>query len=313
MLDDVNHTLTQELTFADFENNEQHYAVIAPDLYRVVGKQAKVQDGSGVWQTVNVETIFSPDGDPYYAVLLDGYLDNNGTAKVQFTMHELNVPGIENYPVISGGVSIEPNSGFFANDREPVLTNNWAINTEAKFVHEGSISSKGLGLTVGSIVEDDASGSPVSFNGTIGANDTVSSAELAFSPTGSASLGNAGGQIATIVYNGVCHDVIVNSAGTASVNVPFGSTGFDPNADFRIIWGKAHIANDGSVIVDSFNHNADGKLDFTTTFTVKNQISQASDTVQSSDAIDLISRADAAQNVLAEVVEVTVLPPMPAN
>ncbi len=23
----VNHTLTQELTFADFENNEQHYAV----------------------------------------------------------------------------------------------------------------------------------------------------------------------------------------------------------------------------------------------------------------------------------------------
>lgn len=304
VLDDVNHTLTQELTFADFENNEQHYAVIAPDLYRVVGKQAKVQDGSGVWQTVNVETIFSPDGDPYYGVLLDGYLDNNGTAKVQFTMHELNVPGIGNYPVISGGVSIEPNSGFFANDREPVLTNNWAINTDAKFVHEGSISSKGLGLTVDTIIEDDHNGSIISFSGTIGANDALTAARLVFSPSGAASLGNSGGWIATIVYDGNCYNVMADGSGNASVNIPFGSGGFDQNADFRIIWGQAHIGSGGSVAVGSFNHNADGKLDFTTTFTVKNQLSQASDTVQSSDAIDLISRADAAQNVLAEVVEV---------
>lgn len=304
VLDDVNHTLTQELTFADFENNEQHYAVIAPDLYRVVGKQAKVQDGNGVWQTVNVETIFSPDGDPYYGVLLDGYLDNNGTAKVQFTMHELNVPGIGNYPVISGGVSIEPNSGFFANDREPVLTNNWAINTDAKFVHEGSISSKGLGLTVDTIIEDDHNGSIISFSGTIGANDALTAARLVFSPSGAASLGNSGGWIATIVYDGNCYNVMADGSGNASVNIPFGSGGFDQNADFRIIWGQAHIGSGGSVAVGSFNHNADGKLDFTTTFTVKNQLSQASDTVQSSDAIDLISRADAAQNVLAEVVEV---------
>lgn len=306
VLDSGANTLTQDLTFADHENNEQHYAVIAPDLYRVVDKQAKVKGADGQWHTVDVETIFSPDGDPYYAVLLDGYLDNNGKATVQFTMHELNFTGIENFPVISGGVSIEPNSGFFASDREPMLTNNWAINTEAKLVHEGSISSKGLGLTIDNIVEDDANGSPINFSGTVGANDVILSAVLDFTQSVRTSLGNAGEQIATIVYNGVCHDVVVNSAGTASVNVDFGSAGFDPNADFRIIWGKAQITADGSLVVGSFNHKADGKLDFTTTFTVENSLSQASATVQSSDAdgIDLIAKADAARNVLAEVVEI---------
>ncbi|MDE6735399.1 MAG: hypothetical protein K2J64_08050 [Desulfovibrio sp.] len=300
VIDAENHTLTQQLTFADHEGNEQHYAVIAPDLYRVIGREASVRDADGEWHSVEVETIFSPEGTPYYGVLLDGFLDEDGSVTVRFDMRELSIPGIENWPVVSGGVSIEPNSGFFPEDREPVLTNNWAINTEVRFVHEGTVSTRGLGLTADFIVEDDAAGSPLHLSGEMGANDVLVSAALTFAAAEGAALGAAGRQVATIVYGGACFAVIADGAGNANAEVPFGAQGFDPAADFRIIWGTAHV-EDGGIVVDAFNHQAGGRLEFSGAFTVKNRLSDTETvlTAKDGDGIDLLPRADAAREVHA--------------
>ena len=307
-------TLTQTLTFDDHQGNEQHYAVIAPDLYRVVGKQAQVQDGDGQWHTVAVETIFDPSGNPYYGVLLDGYLDANGSATVRFEMHELNIPGIENYPVVSGGVSIEPNAGYFADDREPNLSNNWAINTETKFAHEGIVSSENLTFTAVAITEDDAAGAPISLDGSMGANDMIRSAMLVFTSTALASMGGEGDQIATIVYAGQCFAVTLDGAGKAVSDISFGEGGFDASADFRIIWGVAHMA-DGALVVDSWNHHADGALELNTTFTVQNTLSGLSSTISGADpdGVDLIGRADAAQNVSGQTTAINSQPAAPGD
>ncbi|MDE7064898.1 MAG: hypothetical protein K2O70_05430, partial [Desulfovibrionaceae bacterium] len=318
--DKANHTLTQTLTFADHEANEEHYAVIAPDLYRVIGKQADVLDAAtGTWHTVDVVTIFSPSGDPYYAVRVDGYLDTNGSVTVCFGMKELNVPGIENYPVVSGGVSIEPNSGFYPDDREPVLTNNWAINTRVEFPGQGAVSTTGLALTAVAVTEDDASGAPVTLAGTIGANDVLLSAVLTFSAPARAVSdvlgGSAGEQIATIIYNGQCFAVEIDGAGRAVASIDFGAGGFDPAADFRIIWAVAHM-QDGVLVVDSWNHNAeDCVLDLTTVFTVQNTVSGQTAAISGTDpdGVQLVARADAAENVSGQTTAINDQPAADAD
>ncbi len=323
-LDKAAGTLTQTLTFDDFQANEQHYAVIAPDLYRVIGKTAQVKGPDGAWNTVNVETIFDPDGNPYYAVLLDGYLDAGGSATVRFTMHELNIPGIENFPVISGGVSIEPNSGYFADDREPDLANNWAINSEAEFVGQGVVSSTNLAFTAVNIVEDDPNGEAITLTGQIGANDAVVSAVLTFTPSGAALstlesassaafTGGAGEQIATIVYDGQCFAVTLDGAGNAVANVDFGA-GFDPAADFRIIWGVARMTETG-LVVDSWNHDANGMLDLNTVFTVTNTLSGQTQTITGPDpdGITLTARADLPLDVSGQLSAINDQPATPAD
>ena len=323
VLDTAAGALTQTLTFDDHQSNEQHYAVIAPDLYRVVGKQAQVQGPDGGWHTVNVETIFDPDGNPYYAVLLDGWLDANGSATVQFEMHELNIPGIENFPVISGGVSIEPNAGYFPEDRELNLADNWVINTEAKFVNQGVVGSRNLAFSAVEIVEDDAAGAPIAFTGEIGGNDTILSAVLTFTPKATAGAraadaasfaGDAGDQIATIVYDGRCFAVTLDGAGNASADVSFGDGGFDPTADFRIIWGVAHM-EDGVLVVDSWNHDADGRLDLNTVFTVQNDLSGQTQTLSGADpdGIALTARADAALDVSGQTTAINDQPATPTD
>lgn len=312
LLDKDADTLTQTLTFDDHQGNEQHYAVIAPDLYRVVGREAQVRDADGVWHSVGVETIFSPNGDPYYAVLLDGYLDADGSATVRFDLHELNIPGIENYPVISGGVSIEPNAGFYPEDREPNLTNNWAINTEVKLVHEGTVSSKDLAFTAVAVTEDDPAGAPLSLSGSVGGNDVILSASLLFTSPALADMGAAGEQIATIVYAGRCFAVVLDDTGHAVADVPFGEEGFDPSADFRIIWGVARMDN-GALVVDAWNHHADAALQLTTTFSVRNLLSDHVGTVTGADpdGVDVIAWADAAQNVSGQTTAVNHQPAVP--
>ena len=292
-------TLTQTLTFDDHESNEQHYAVIAPDLYRVVGKQAQVKDAAGQWHTVDVETIFDPNGNPYYAVAVDDMLDADGSVTVRFELHELNVPGIENYPVISGGVSVEPNTGYNADDREMDLTDNWAINTRVDRVGEGVVSTSDLAFTIDAITEDDAAGASIALSGELAENDTLVSASLTFTPqSGTAPFaGNPGDQIATIVYNGQCIAVTLDGAGKASASVDFGA-GFDPAADFRIIWGVAHMA-DGRIVVTEWNHAADGTLDLNADFTLQNQLSGQTGVVSGTDpdGVPLVARADAATDV----------------
>lgn len=293
-------TLTQTLTFADHESNEQHYAVIAPDLYRVVGKQAEVLGPDGAWHAVAVETIFDPSGNPYYAVRLDGLLDASGSATVRFSLHELNVPGIENFPVISGGVSIEPNSGYFADDREPNLANNWAINTRAEKVGQGVISTTDLSLHVAdALQEDDPQGAAILLDGTPGEHDALVSAVLRLVPqAGSPAFsGQAGQQVATIVYDGQCFAVRLDGTGAAVAEVGFG-TGFDPAADFRIIWGEAQMVN-GQLVVSQWNHAADGTLDLQADLTVSNVLSGQTVVLSGTDpdGLTLVARADAAQDV----------------
>lgn len=293
-------TLTQTLTFADHESNEQHYAVIAPDLYRVVGRQAEVLGKDGTWQTVAVETIFDPTGNPYYAVRLDGLLDAAGSATVRYSLHELNVPGIDNFPVISGGVSIEPNSGYFPEDREPDLSNNWAINTRAEKVAQGVISTTSLSLHVpDALQEDDAEGAAILLEGTPGDHDALVSAVLRLAPQAGtpAFSGQAGQQVATIVYDGRCVAVRLDGTGAAVAEVDFG-TGFDPAADFRIIWGEARMVN-GALVVSRWNHAADGTLDMQAELTVRNVLSGQTVVLSGTDpdGISLTPRADAAQDV----------------
>ena len=292
-------TLTQTLRFDDHEGNEQHYAVIAPDLYRVVGKQAQVQGSDGQWHTVDVETIFDPNGNPYYAVAVDGMLDADGSVTVRFEMHELNVPGIENFPVISGGVSVEPNTGYHADDREMDLTDNWAINTRVDRVGEGAVSTSDLAFVIDAITEDDAAGAAIVLSGEPAENDMPVSAVLTFAPQpGAASLaGDPGDQIATIVYNGQCFAVTLDAAGKASASVDFGA-GFDPAADFRIIWGVARMA-DGQIVVTEWNHAADGTLDLRADITLQNQLSGQTGVVSGTDpdGVPLVARADAATDV----------------
>lgn len=309
VLDKQGGTLTQTLTFDDHDANEQHYAVIAPDLYRVVGKQAEVKGADGTWNTVEVETIFDPSGNPYYAVAVDGYLGADGSVTVRFGMHELNIPGIENFPVISGGVSVEPNAGYNANDREMNLADNWAINTKAEFVNEGVVGSKDLAFAAVQIVEDDAAGAPITLIGSVDANDMLLSAVLTFTPQAAAlaaesgaRAGNVGDQIATIVYNGQCFAVTQDGAGNAVANVDFGTGGFDPTADFRIIWGSAHM-QDGKLVVDEWNHAADGVLDLNTVFTVQNTVSGQTQTISGADpdGVVLTARADEAEAVSGDV------------
>lgn len=292
-------TLTQTLRFDDHEGNEQHYAVIAPDLYRVVGKQAQVKDAAGQWHTVDVETIFDPNGNPYYAVAVDGMLDADGSVTVRFEMHELNVPGIENFPVISGGVSVEPNTGYNADDREMDLTDNWAINTRVDRVGEGTVSTNDLAFVIDAITEDDAAGAAIALSGELAENDTLVSTSLTFTPqSGTVPFaGNPGDQIATIVYNGQCIAVTLDGAGKASASVDFGA-GFDPAADFRIIWGVAHMA-DGRIVVTEWNHAADGTLDLNADITLQNQLSGQTGTLSGTDpdGVTLVARADAATDV----------------
>lgn len=293
-------TLTQTLTFADHESNEQHYAVIAPDLYRVVGKQAEVLGPDGAWHAVAVETIFDPSGNPYYAVRLDGLLDAAGSATVRFSLNELNVPGIENYPVISGGVSIEPNSGYFADDREPNLANNWAINTRAEKVGQGVISTTSLSLHVAdALQEDDPQGAAILLDGTPGEHDALVSAVLRLAPQAGtpAFSGQAGQQVATIVYDGQCVAVRLDGTGAAVAELSFG-TGFDPAADFRIIWGEAQMVN-GQLVVSQWNHAADGTLDLQADLTVSNVLSGQTVVLSGTDpdGLTLVARADAAQDV----------------
>ena len=292
-------TLTQTLRFDDHDGNEQHYAVIAPDLYRVVGKQAQVRDAAGQWHTVDVETIFDPNGNPYYAVSVDGMLDADGSVTVRFEMHELNVPGIENFPVISGGVSVEPNTGYNADDREMDLTDNWAINTRVDRVGEGTVSTSDLAFVIDAITEDDAAGAVITLSGELAENDTLVSASLTFTPqSGTAPFtGNPGDQIATIVYNGQCIAVTLDGAGKASASVDFGA-GFNPAADFRIIWGVAHMA-DGQIVVTEWNHAADGTLNLNADFTLQNQLSGQTGTLSGTDpdGVTLVARADAATDV----------------
>lgn len=293
-------TLTQTLRFDDFEANEQHYAVIAPDLYRVVGRQAQVRDGQGTWHAVAVETIFDPSGNPYYAVRLDGYLDADGAAVVRFALHELNIPGIDDFPVISGGVSVEPNAGYQAGDREPDLTDNWAINTRVDRVSEGVVSPVALALDVQDVTEDDPAGAAIALSGLPGENDALVAAGLVFSPAaGSAPLaGQPGDQIATIVYAGQCVAVTLMADGTAVAALDFG-TGFDPAADFRLIWGIAHADADGQIVVSAWNHAANGSLTLQTDFTLSNRLSGLTATVSGTDAdgITLLARADAPGDV----------------
>lgn len=292
-------TLTQTLSFDDHLSNEQHYAVIAPDLYRVVGKQAQVRDGEGQWHAVAVETIFDPEGNPYYAVSVDGWLDDAGSATVRFELHELNIAGIDAFPVISGGVSVEPNTGYDAGDREMDLADNWAINTRADRVSEGIVSVSGLAFAVDAIVEDDPAGADIVLSGTPGDNDTLVSASLTFSPQpGTAALeGEPGDQIATLVYDGQCFAVTLDAAGKASASLDFGA-GFDPAADFRIIWGVAHM-QDGQIVVTQWNHAAGGTLHMEADLTLHNQLSgqTATATAADPDGVALVSRADAATDV----------------
>lgn len=293
-------TLTQTLTFADHESNEQHYAVIAPDLYRVVGKQAEVLGEDGTWHVVAVETIFDPSGNPYYAVRLDGLLDASGSATVRYSLHELNVPGIENFPVISGGVSIEPNSGYFPEDREPDLSNNWAINTRAEKVGQGIISTTDLSLHVADALhEDDVQGAAILLEGTPGEHDALIFAVLRLAPQADtpAFSGQAGQQVATIVYDGQCVAVRLDGTGAAVAEVSFG-TGFDPAADFRIIWGEAQMVN-GQLVVSQWNHAADGTLDLQADLTVSNVLSGQTVVLTGTDpdGLTLVARADAAQDV----------------
>lgn len=293
-------TLTQTLTFADHESNEQHYAVIAPDLYRVVGKQAEVLGEDGTWHVVAVETIFDPSGNPYYAVRLDGLLDASGSATVRYSLHELNVPGIENFPVISGGVSIEPNSGYFPEDREPDLSNNWAINTRAEKVGQGIISTTDLSLHVADALhEDDVQGAAILLEGTPGEHDALISAVLRLAPQAGtpAFSGQAGRQVATIVYDGQCVAVRLDGTGAAVAEVSFG-TGFDPAANFRIIWGEAQMVN-GQLVVSQWNHAADGTLDLQADLTVSNILSGQTVVLTGTDpdGLTLVARADAAQDV----------------
>ena len=308
-------TLTQTLSFDDHLSNEQHYAVIAPDLYRVVGKQAQVRDADGQWHTVDVETIFDPQGNPYYAVSVDGWLDASGSVTVRFELHELNIAGIEKFPVISGGVSVEPNTGYDAGDREMDLTDNWAINTRVDKVSEGVVSTSDLAFAIDAVTEDDAAGAAIVLTGTMGDNDTLVSATLTFSPRpGTAAFaGESGEQIATLVYAGQCFAVTLDAAGKASAGVDFGA-GFDPAADFRIVWGVAHM-QDGQLVVTEWNHAAGGTLDLETGFTLQNQLSGQTGTAAGADpdGVALVARADAATDVAGAMSAVNGQPAGPST
>ena len=293
-------TLTQTLTFDDHEGNEQHFAVIAPDLYRVVDRQAQVRDGSGQWHAVDVETIFDPSGNPYYAVRLDGLLDSTGAATVRFGLHELNVPGIARFPVISGGVSVEPNTGYSATDREMDLKDNWAINTKAEFVSQGVVDTDSLAFVIDDpVTEDDPAGAAIALSGDLAENDALMSATLTLAPQAGAApfAGAAGEQIATVIYDGQCFAVTLDAAGAASADVSFGA-GFDPAADFRLIWGVAHMEQ-GQPVVTAWNHAVDGPLDLRAACLVRNQLSgqTASVTGADADGVTLVARADAADGV----------------
>ena len=308
-------TLTQTLSFDDHLSNEQHYAVIAPDLYRVVGKRAQVRDADGQWHTVDVETIFDPQGNPYYAVSVDGWLDASGSVTVRFELHELNIAGIEKFPVISGGVSVEPNTGYDAGDREMDLTDNWAINTRVDKVSEGVVSTSDLAFAIDAVTEDDAAGAAIVLTGTMGDNDTLVSATLTFSPRpGTAAFaGEPGEQIATLVYAGQCFAVTLDAAGKASAGVDFGA-GFDPAADFRIVWGVAHM-QDGQLVVTEWNHAAGGTLDLETGFTLQNQLSGQTGTATGADpdGVALVARADAATDVAGAMSAVNGQPAGPST
>lgn len=302
-------TMTLNLTFDDHEANEAHYAVIAPDLYRVVGKNAVVFGADGTAHNVNVETIFDPSGTPYYAVSVNGYLDSAGAVKVQFEMHELNIAGIQNFPVICGGVSMEPNAGYNANDREMNISNNWAINTEVNFVHSGVVENNDLAFTMTAITENNTHGTPITLSGTLGENNIIQSATLSFTPqTGTPPfVGNAGDQIATIVYKDQCIAVTLDATGKASASVPFDqssskSVGFDSAADFRVIWGVAHM-QDSTLVVDSWNHAASGVLDLDASYIMKNLLTGQTKTFTSvdPDGVTLTGRADNALDVSGEV------------
>jgi VCBS repeat-containing protein len=304
-------TLTLNLTFDDHQANEMHYAVVAPDLFRVLGKTALVFDADGTAHTAAVETIFDPRGKPYYAVRVDGCLDENGAVRVQFDLQDLNIPGIENVPVVSGGVSVEPNSGYYAADRETDLQDNWAIKVEPDLPARGFVQTEGLAFAAAGIAEDSAAGSPVTLlSDSVGENDIITAAALSFavkpgtvpSDVSTGFDGAAGEQVATLVYDGACFAVTLDGAGNAVAALDFGAAGFDAAADFRIIWGTAHT-EDGTVVVDSYNHAATGTLDLNTAFTVTNTLTGLTATLTGADpnGIGLTGSPDAGEDITGAV------------
>ena len=172
-------------------------------------------------------------------------------------------------------------------DGEPNLNNNLSLVPIDVPVNIGVVETTNVSYTFAPVAEDSDAGSAIAVSqatqGQLTAhNEKVTSST--FTVSGDFSGKSAGDQVGTIIYDGQAYPVIYNG-GTATCTVSFGTGGYDPGKDFRVIWGTVATDNPdgtGNVVwngapggtpqVTDWNHTG-GNMSMTVSSTVVDKAS----------------------------------------
>ena len=215
--------------------------------------------------------VESYNGVTYYLISADLYqggassaLQDNGGGSFTFTL-TLKVPDT-NHDITNAG-NIQGGALTIANipdlpDKEITLDNNQTLTAVSRPLAVGVVETKTVDFVFSPILEDENAGSSISLSPASTATLAANNEEITntvFTFSGDFSTTPVGGIVGTVIYNGKAFEVTKTADGNATVAVDFTSTEkYDPNADFRMVWGAVKQESDGTVIPGD-----DGEPEFT--------------------------------------------------
>lgn len=286
-----------ELTFADRDGSETHYAVLEQDG---IWKCDQVEING---QPYNVTTVFSQNGTPYYAVeITNAMLAVSDPVKVNFILNAPNSATDTSSSLHIGGIAIETTTGT-GGDKELSLSNNWAENLESVDVKIGVVGTTDIGLTVSGLTEDDPNGAAITLNTAQLATNNEKVGDVALTFEGGFGSAQSGSVVGTVIYDGKAYAVTIGADGKAHVSIDFGPSGYDAAKDFRVVWGTVQTDGSGNVVweggvpggtpvVTGFNHTG-GDMTVTSEATVVDKASGAEKTITSDSDVAFTPAADA--------------------
>ena len=271
-------------TFPDFDDpsvDANHYlAVQQLDGWDVYGDMP-----AGV-------VVESYNGVTYYLISADLYGGGQSPALVRnpdgsFTFSlELKAPdSVRDIPdagTIQGGALTIANIPDLP-DRELTLDNNRAIVADTKALSIGVVETTKADFVFSPVLEDDEAGSPISLSSSGQAaltanNEKITQTDLTFS--GDFSSTPTGGVVGTVIYDGKAYEATKTADGKAMVTVDFTATGgYDPTAEFRMVWGT--VEHDGSGAVNYVGGNP--------VFITQNHTGSSMSVTSSSTVVDIAS------------------------
>ena len=135
------------------------------------------------------------------------------------------------------------------------LKNNLNIVADNIPLKIGLVETTQADFVFSPVVEDDPAGSaitlsPDTLNALSNNNEKVTQTQLTIS--GDFSGKTAGQVVGTVIYDGKAYAVTATGNGTtAQVNVDFGTDGYDPSKEFKMVWGAVQTNSDGTVVTDN--------------------------------------------------------------